>query len=194
MHMQRENGAFQQSGCRAAAGDGCDPLERIARARAGDDWQALRREAIALAQRLRFLPWEDRARVLDQYCWERAQQQLSLEEITGIVNRQARYLRDTPAVSRYADHASGTVAAALMALGESGNISSHTTALVHLVSGEPELQAPALAWLAAAGSEGLRSVMAQLPGFAFLFLILYPNDSAESFMARDAFFAAMLGR
>ena len=32
------------------------------------------------------------------------------------------------------------------------------------------------------------------PGCAFLLLIRSPSDSAESFLARDAFWAAMLGR
>jgi hypothetical protein len=36
--------------------------------------------------------------------------------------------------------------------------------------------------------------MAALPGHAFLLLAMSPSDSADSFLARDAFFAAMLGQ
>ena len=40
----------------------------------------------------------------------------------------------------------------------------------------------------------LQAQLTGLPGFAFMLLTLYPNDSAESFMARDAFWTALLGR
>lgn len=194
MHMRRSPQDFQRSGPDAGpAGAVLADLERIARERAGEDWREVFEDARELAARLRFLPWGDRARQLDAWCWQRAQVELTLEQITGIVNRQARYLRETPAARRFADRTSGAIAGALYGLGEGGRIPCHTAALVHLLSGEPALQQPAIAWLAAAGSEGLGAAMAQLPGFAFLFLVLYPNDSAESFMARDAFFAAMLG-
>lgn len=168
-------------------------IERLARERAAEGWRALMDEALDLAERVRFLPWEDRARLLDAYCWAQAQQRLSVEDITGIVNRQARSLRANPAARCYAERTSGTIACVLLALGEAGAIVSPTAALVHLLSGESALQQAALMWLAACGSDDLRPVMARLPGFAFLFMVLYPNDSAESFMARDAFFAAMLG-
>lgn len=188
--MRQDGRDFQRAGSdmRIAAA-----LERLARERAGEDWRELCEEALQLAERVRFLPWEDRARLLDTYCWAQAQQRLSVDEITGIINRQTRYLRDNPAARDYANRTSGTIACVLLALGEAGAIVSHTAALVHLLSGEPALQQPALMWLAAFGSDGLKPAMARLPGFAFLFLVLYPNDCAESFMARDAFFAAMLG-
>jgi hypothetical protein len=193
MDMRRGRGDFQRTGGRPVGPTVAAEVERLARQRAGDGWRDLCDDALELAERLRFLPWDDRARILDGYCWSRAQRELSLDEITGIVNRQVRYLRQSPAARRYADCTSGAIAGALMVLGEAGRVASHTAALVHLLSGEPAMQEPALAWLAAAGSDGLRPAMARLPGFAFLFLVLYPNDSAESFMARDAFFAAMLG-
>lgn len=195
MHMRRSQTHFQRTAPAAApGGTALADVERVARERAGEEWREVYEAARDLAERLRFLPWQDRARQLDAWCWQRAQTQLSLEQITGIVNRQARFLRETPAARIFADRTSGVVAGTIFGLGEAGRISCHSAALIHLLSGEPVLQQPAVAWLAAAGSEGLATAMAQLPGFAFLFLVLYPNDSAESFMARDAFFAAMLGQ
>ena len=49
------------------------------------------------------------------------------------------------------------------------------------------------AWLDAGHGDEVALELKRRPGYAFLLLGLCPSDSAESFMARDAFFAAMLG-
>ncbi len=169
-------------------------VERLLRERLGEGWGEVRAQAERLAEEIRFLPWCDRARVLDAFCWAEAQRRLSTEEITGVVNRQPETLRRCDNVRRYAEATSAALAASLALLGEEPAVEAEATALTFLLTGhEPLLQA-AVAWIEAGDAGRLQEAMVQLPGFAFLFLILYPNDSAESFMARDAFWAAMLGR
>lgn len=161
--------------------------------RAGEGWRELYADGWALAERLRFLPWPERLQILSAFCWQQAQEMLSPEAITGMVNRRSADPQGEDAVRRYAARTSAVMAAVLLLLGEEGRVFSHASALVHLFTGDPDLQRPALDWLAASGSDGLHPLLARLPGLAFLCLCLYTNDSAESFMARDAFFAALQG-
>ncbi len=169
-------------------------VERLLRERLGENWAEVLPSAERLCEEIRFLPWWDRARVLDAFCWAEAQRLLSTEEITGVVNRQPEMLRRADSVRRYAEATSATLAACFALLGEEISVEGEATALTFLLTGHEPLLRAAMAWIEAADGRGLREAMVRLPGFAFLFLILYPNDSAESFMARDAFWAAMLGR
>ncbi len=169
-------------------------VERLLRERLGEDWAGASADAARLCEEIRFLPWPDRARILDRYCWSEAQRCLSTEEITGVVNRQPRALRQCENVRKYAEATSAVLAGCLELLAEERAVEGEMAALAFLLTGHPPLLDAALTWIEAGDGHRLRDSMVQLPGFAFLFLILYPNDSAESFMARDAFWAAMLGR
>ena len=85
---------------------------------------------------------------------------------------------------------------ALAALAEADAVGSAPQALTFLLSRKQEHRDAATAWIAMpAATEALHAQLTTLPGFAFMLLTLYPDgNSAESFMARDAFWAAMLGR
>ncbi len=169
-------------------------VERLLRERIGEAGAEVLARAERLAGEIRFLPWPDRARALDAFCWAEAQRRLSTEEITGVVNRQPAMLRRSERVRAYAEATSAALAGCLLLLGEAEVVESEATALTYLLTGHQPLLRAAMDWIEAGGGGRLRDSMVRLPGFAFLFLILYPNDSAESFMARDAFWAAMLGR
>ena len=85
-------------------------------------------------------------------------------------------------------------AATLLQLAEPVRVVEAAAALIHLFSLETAHREAAQEWLGAQDHSGLATSLAGRPGCAFLLLILSPSDSAESFLARDAFWAAMLGR
>ena len=81
-----------------------------------------------------------------------------------------------------------------MQLDEPLGVADEGAALIHYFSAEPAHREAALEWIGAGHHHGLASRLPAWPGCAFLLLILSPSDSAESFIARDAFWTAMLGR
>lgn len=156
-------------------------------------WQDAVGHARRLATRLQYLPWADRMTLLDDFVWGEARRVLSNEEITAVINRQPYTLATSHAILEYATMCRAVITSILMLLEEGGAAAQPEQALALLLSRSAEHQEAALDWIQEGGFERLQAVMARLPGFAFLYLAVYPNDSAESFMARDAFWTAMLG-
>lgn len=156
-------------------------------------WRAASDHARRLATRLQFLPWPDRARLLDDFVWSEARRLLSNDEITAVINRQPYTLATSHAILEYATMCSAVMTSVLILLAEPAAAECPHHALVLLLSRDGGHQAVAIGWIHRGGFAGLQKVMTTLPGFAFLYLAVYPNDSAESFMARDAFWTAMLG-
>ena len=78
-------------------------------------------------------------------------------------------------------------------LPETVRIDGPASALTYRLSTVRQHAEPAEAWLDGAGFDSMPGELARRPGYSFLILTLSPNDSAESFIARDSFFAAMLG-
>ena len=62
-------------------------IERALAALPAAEQLAAGRDAAELARRLEFLPWADRAAVLDDYYWRQANARLTRELITVVVNR-----------------------------------------------------------------------------------------------------------
>lgn len=167
----------------------------VARAGGADsEWRAARDDAARLARRLQYLTWPDRARVLDEYLWSRARATLSSEAVTAVINRKLHQHPDADEVRRYARYCGSVVATALCVLGDNGAILSETQALTLSLSTTELHRTRAADWIAAQPAAALGEQLRQLPGFAFVLMTIHPNDSAESFLARDAFWIAMLGR
>lgn len=160
-----------------------------------DAWRDARAEAARLACRLQYLTWPDRARVLDEFLWDRVRVALSTDEVTAVINRQTQRPLQVERVTAYAGYCSTVLTAMLTTLGESGPVGNAAQALAFLLSQKDRHREAAVDWIAAtAATAVLQAQLTGLPGFAFMLLTLYPNDSAESFMARDAFWTALLGR
>jgi hypothetical protein len=156
-------------------------------------WRAAAGYARRLSTRLQFLPWSDRVRLLDDFIWGEARRLLSNDEITAVINRQPYTLATSHAILEYTTMCSAVMTSVLILLEESGRADCAHHALVLLLSRDTEHQDAAVDWVRQGGFASLQAEMTSLPGFAFLYLAVYPNDSAESFMARDAFWTAMLG-
>ena len=157
-------------------------------------WNRAATQAALLASRARYLPWHDRAAAFDEFYWAEARHRLATDDITAIVNRQTRQLAEPERIDIYGRFCGAVTAAALMQLDEPGGPADPAAALIHFFSLDPAHRDAAVAWIGEDDHAGLAASLAAWPGCAFLLLILSPSDSAESFLARDAFWAAMLGR
>jgi hypothetical protein len=150
-------------------------------------------EASRLARELQYLTWPDRASALDAWIWASARMMLSSDEVTAVINRQRQGRPETRRVAGFSTRCGAVVTALLAPLSEPRPVTCAPQALTLLLSHEDRHREAAIAWVRAAGIAELEAQLSCLPGYAFLFLTIYPNDSAESFMARDAFRAAVLG-
>ena len=151
------------------------------------------RDAAELARRLEFLPWPDRAAVLDDYYWHQANARLTHELITVVVNRGGF---DTAAARRlegFVRFCRTVTTAVLLRLDEAARMTGAAAAMTWRLSEVEEDRAAADAWLDDGHHDEMAHELRIRPGHAFLLLGMCPSDSAESFMARDAFFAAVLG-
>ena len=86
------------------------------------------------------------------------------------------------------------VTAVLLELGERPEISNPHQALVYLLSRELRFAKAAALWIAEHGMAAVDGALRELPGHALVLLAASPNDTAERFMARDAFWAAVMKR
>ncbi|MCS6877698.1 MAG: hypothetical protein N2038_03370 [Geminicoccaceae bacterium] len=189
--MRKRRAALGVGGAAMTAGPA--ELSALLAAALPKDWPMALAAAEDLAQRLRYLSWPDRARVLDDYLWAQARERLSTDGVTAVVNRHAEAFRPGHPSRGYAVWCQSIVSAVLVLLEEAGPVLCAPQALTCLLSLRPEHRALVDPWLAETTPEELHRELARLPGYAFLLLTLCPNDSAESFMARDAFWRAMLG-
>jgi hypothetical protein len=153
-------------------------------------WQA----ATQLAETLAYLPWPDRANTLDRFSWDRARTQLGNDHVTAVINRQADQSAEGGPVADYARYCGAVVGATLIALQERRPVEDVHHALVRMVSLRPEDRDLARDWLDGQPARVLDETLVGLPGLAFLLLTGSSADSALSFTARDAFWAAMLGQ
>ncbi len=169
------------------------PLQAALAAALPGCWRAALAAAEELARRVRYLSWPDRAKALDGYLWNEARARLSTDGVTAVVNRHAEVFRPGHPSGAYASWCTTVIGAVLTLLDEPHRPSCAEHALTLLLSRQPEHRDAADAWLVEVTPEDLQRELARLPGYAFLLLTLYPNDCAESFVARDAFWMAMLG-
>ena len=158
------------------------------------EWNRAASAAALLAGRARYLPWQDRARAFDECYWAEARRRLATDAITAIVNRQSAKLAAPDRVAAYGRFCGAVTAATLLQLDERERLADEAAALIHFFSQDAADREAAQNWIGAGHHLGLATSLASWPGCAFLLLILSPSDSAESFLARDAFWAAMLGR
>ena len=147
-----------------------------------------------LTRRLEFLTWAGRADILDAFFWSEAKTRLPHDMITSVINRRVGGVAALAGLAAFTNYARAVLTTALIGLDEPARIEDEAAALTYRLSLLPTHNEAARAWTDGRQPQGAGHELARRPGFAFLLLALSPDDSAESFMARDAFFAAMLGR
>lgn len=146
-----------------------------------------------LTRWLEFLTWTGRAERLDAFFWSEAKARLRHELITAVINRRVGNAVALAEIAAFTRYARAVLTAALVGLDEPVQVDSWAVAMTYRFSLLPTHNEAAEAWMQGREPQDAELELARHPGFAFLLLSLSPSDSAESFMARDAFFAAMLG-
>ena len=82
----------------------------------------------------------------------------------------------------------------LLDLAEPLEISNPHQALTYLITCDLRLAKAAALWTADHGMASVEQTLREMPGHALVLLAASPNDTAERFMARDAFWAAVTKR
>jgi hypothetical protein len=80
----------------------------------------------------------------------------------------------------------------LLDLRERPDVAGPLQALTYLIGQDLVLARAAAAWTARHGMAPIGDVLRHLPGYALVLLASSPNDTAERFLARDAFWAAVM--
>jgi hypothetical protein len=158
-----------------------------------------------LARQVEYLAWPGRAEAFDTYFLRQAEAMLRPRGLTNLVHGHPsphadvlqldrnRHTQDERA-ARFARWSRSIVAAVLLELGETGEVTSAPQALTYLLAGELSLARAAALWTALQGMGFVEQALRGLPGYALVLLAASPNDTAERFMARDAFWAAVMRR
>ena len=157
------------------------------------DRDAVMEYARALAREIEHLTWPDRALLLDRLFWFAANRRLGDAEITAVINRQSHGTGDYRRVAEFAFATRSLLTEVMALLDEPPPVGSAWQALTWLLARREREHAPASAWLALADTALLRQHLAGLPGYAFVMLATSRGDTADSLLARDAFWDAMLG-
>jgi hypothetical protein len=169
------------------------PQDDEARYRAGRRWRRARNEAANLAQCMQGSSWAARAQLADRFLWYETRAGLSSDQVTAVINRLADAPDRMGDLAHHMRYCKAVLTGALAVLGDVLPVASDQHALLLLLSDKAGHRDAAEAWITTSGRD-LQPALSRLPGHAFMLLALDPNDSAISFLARDAFRLALLGQ
>jgi hypothetical protein len=164
-----------------------------------ESWRFAHQMTVDLVRQVEYLTWAARVESFDTYFLRQAEGMLrpaGLTELVGGAPEPAgadgrRDLEERAA--RFAVWGRGIVTAVLIELDERTEVGNPHQALAYLLCRDLVFAKAAARWTAAHGIGPVEAVLRRLPGHALLLLAASPNDTAERFMARDAFWAAVLG-
>ena len=166
-----------------------------------DSWRFAQQMAIDLARQLEFLAWDARADALDTYFLRQAEAMLQprgLTELIGGPSGPPDWTRAAPdleeRLARFCSWSRAIVTAVLLDLDERRDVINPHQALTFLLTRHVPFVRAAAGWSAKAGMAPIRQALGELPGYALVLLAMSPNDTAERFLARDAFWTAVMRR
>jgi hypothetical protein len=165
-----------------------------------DSWRFAQQMAVDLVRQLEYLAWAGRADTFDTYFLRQAEAMLRPKGLTELISGQRPSCDSIPArrleerATRFATWSRAIVSAVLLDLSEREEVDNAQQALTYLVSCELRLAKAAALWTAEHGMAPVERTLRELPGYALVLLAASPNDTAERFMARDAFWTAVMKR
>jgi hypothetical protein len=165
-----------------------------------DSWRFAQQMAVDLVRQLEYLAWAGRADTFDTYFLRQAEAMLRPKGLTELISGQRQSCDSIPArrleerATRFATWSRAIVSAVLLDLSEREEVDNAQQALTYLVSCELRLAKAAALWTAEHGMAPVERTLRELPGYALVLLAASPNDTAERFMARDAFWTAVMKR
>ncbi len=164
-----------------------------------DSWRFAQQMTTDLVRQLEYLPWTGRADTFDTYFLRQAEAMLRPKGLTELVNGHVSGAEAPPGdlahrAERFALWSRAIVTAVLLQLQERVEIAHPCQALTYLLTRELCFARAAAAWTGKHGMAAVERTLRGLPGYALVLLAASPNDTAERFMARDAFWAAVTDR
>jgi hypothetical protein len=164
-------------------------------------WRFAHHVAADLVRQVEYLPWPGRVEIFDTYFLRQAEAMLrpgGLTELVGGPPRQSgtrlepRQLEQR--CSRFANWSRTMVTAVLLDLDERMEVAATEQALTYLLARDLGYTKAAAVWTTFHGMSAIAQALQRLPGYALVLLAASPSDTAERFMARDAFWAAVRAR
>ena len=166
-----------------------------------DSWRFAHQMAIDLVRQLEFLAWDGRADALDIYFLRQAEAMLrpkGLSEWIGGPSAPSAREEAPPDLEvrrgRFCAWSRAVATAVLLDLDERREVVSAHQALTYLLTRHVPFVRAAAGWSARAGMAPTKEILFELPGYALVMLAMSPNDTVERFMARDAFWTAVMRR
>jgi hypothetical protein len=165
-----------------------------------DSWRFAQQMAVDLVRQLEYLTWAGRADTFDTYFLRQAEAMLRPKGLTELISGQRPSCDSIPArrleerATRFATWSRAIVTAVLLDLSEREAVGNAHQALTYLLSRDLRFAKAVALWTAEHGMAPVERALRELPGYALVLLAASPNDTAERFMARDAFWAAVMKR
>jgi hypothetical protein len=164
-------------------------------------WRFAHQMAVDLARQLEFLAWAGRADAFDTYFLRQAEAMLRPTGLTELIGGQGAPPDGQPIAPDLEARLAGfcawsraTVTAVLLDLDERREVVNAHQALTYLLTRHVPFARAAATWTAKVGMAPVQDALCALPGYALVLLAMSPNDTAERFMARDAFWTAVMNR
>jgi hypothetical protein len=166
-----------------------------------DSWRFAHQLAVDLVRQLEFLAWSARADAFDAHFLRQAEAMLRPEGLTELINgpsalstRPHAMLDLEERLARFCTWSRVVVTAVLLDLNERREVTNAHQALTYLVTRHVPFARAAGEWSANVGVAPIRDAFGELPGYALVLLAMSPNDTAGRFLARDAFWTAVMKR
>lgn len=161
-------------------------------------WRFAYQTTLDLLNRIEHLAWRDRADALDIYFSRQADGMLGSERVSAMVGGSIDPLGGASSghhvderAANFAIWCRAITTAVMIDLDQDRSIKEPTQALTYLVARDWQFAKSAAAWVAKHGMAPIAEALGTLPGYAIVLLATSPNDTAERFVAREAFWQAV---
>jgi len=164
-------------------------------------WRFAHQLSTDLVRQIEYLPWSGRVEVFDTYLLRQAETILRPCGLTAMVGGQPSTAGEPlepgqfePRRTRFAEWSRMVMTAALLDLDERAEVMSAQQGLTYLLTLDHGYAKAAAVWSTFHGMGSIVEALHRLPGYALVLLAASPSDTAERFMARDAFWAGVMAR
>jgi hypothetical protein len=164
-------------------------------------WRFAHHVATDLVRQVEYLPWSGRVEMFDTYFLRQAEAMLRPRGLTALVGGPSSPAREAlephqleQRCGRFADWSRTMVTAVLLDLDERMEVMSAEQGLTYLLTRDLGYTKAAAVWTTFHGMSAIVQALHRLPGYALVLLAASPSDTAERFMARDAFWTAVMAR
>jgi hypothetical protein len=164
-------------------------------------WRFAHHVAADLVRQVEYLPWSGRVEMLDTYFLRQAEAMLRPRGLTALVGGpsppsgeplEPQQLEQR--CGRFADWSRTVVTAVLLDLDERIEVTAAEQGLTYLLARDLGYTKAAAVWTTFHGMSAIVQTLHRLPGYALVLLAASPSDTADRFMARDAFWTAVMAR